>query len=172
MMINIFYIRGMESQKNGANFLTLLDSFRDHNVVELDYSWREPENSVSEMLPLIDSSQQNIIVGSSLGGFFANILAQKTHSSLLVLNPAFLPRIMLPDLPSGYDDYCFNTIDQPMITLLSKNDELFKDYWDEYETSYGDFSQIVMFENTSHRFEDKGSIIKGVMDVETSSYFQ
>jgi predicted esterase YcpF (UPF0227 family) len=162
----------MESQKSGENFQALLSSFGHHNVVELDYSWREPDKGIDDMLTRIDSSQQNIIVGSSLGGFFANILAQKTGSSLLVINPAFLPRIMLPDLPSGYDNYSFIEIDQPMITLLSKNDELFKDYWQDYEALYGDFSQIVMFENTSHRFENKASIVKGVLDVETSSYFQ
>jgi predicted esterase YcpF (UPF0227 family) len=172
IMTNIFYIRGLESDKNGLKFKAINNEFGDKcNVIELDYDWHNPVSSIENMLKFIDSSQNNIIVGSSLGGFYANILAKETDSSLIAINPAYKPNLMLSFLSSEYRKYVYSSLEQPMITLLSSNDELFSDYWSSYSKEFSERSMTVFHENTAHRFNNTKAIIDGIKLIEQSSYF-
>ena len=66
----------------------------------LDYDSETPDNILENLCKLIKENNPDIIVGTSLGGFFATILSVRTDIPAILINPALMPFLHLPRL--GY----------------------------------------------------------------------
>ena len=66
----------------------------------LDYDNRSVNEITQEMEIRIRDNNVDIIVGTSLGGFFASLLAVKTKLPVFLISPCLMPFVVLPSL--GY----------------------------------------------------------------------
>lgn len=51
-----------------------------------------PERAIAQLQELIRQLQQPVLIGSSLGGYYATYLAQQHHLKALLINPAVRPQ--------------------------------------------------------------------------------
>lgn len=64
------------------------------HVPDLAYA---PAEAISQLEALIPSGVELVLVGSSLGGFYANYLAEKYSCKAVLVNPAVYPYNLLDD---------------------------------------------------------------------------
>ncbi|MFU8925795.1 YqiA/YcfP family alpha/beta fold hydrolase [Acinetobacter puyangensis] len=86
MSKNIFFIHGFASIGRGVKSLQLKEIFDDH-VYTPDLS-HQPLQDVQMLSQLVEQQQIKTVIGSSLGGFYALLLALKYPVNLILINPA------------------------------------------------------------------------------------
>lgn len=113
--MNIIYIHGLDSDANSTKGL-LLEHYcqqyhADINVVRPDLN-KSPAQVFEQLVSLIESLSRNeneanqnvndtsvfkstVLVGSSLGGYFATLVSNDTGTPALLLNPSTQPHITL-----------------------------------------------------------------------------
>ncbi|MBQ3970146.1 MAG: hypothetical protein II685_06665 [Clostridia bacterium] len=67
---------------------------------EIDYDIDTPEVILNRLLDICAAEKIDMIVGTSLGGFFASVIAAQLHKPLLLVNPCLQPQTVIPAL--GY----------------------------------------------------------------------
>ncbi len=104
-MSSLIYIHGFNSSPESTKAKVLNQSL---DLLGMDISRcmvpdlaYEPEQAVSELIDLIETSQaqgeQVYLIGSSLGGFYATYLAEKYNLKAVLVNPAVRPYELLQD---------------------------------------------------------------------------
>ncbi|MGP5504529.1 YqiA/YcfP family alpha/beta fold hydrolase [Psychrobacter celer] len=99
--MNIIYIHGLDSDANSIKGSLLEEYCRQYDpdikVLRPDLN-KTPDQVFDQMLSLIDSvasknphDQDTVLVGSSLGGYFATLLSNHTGCPALLLNPSIQP---------------------------------------------------------------------------------
>ncbi|MDV2859282.1 YqiA/YcfP family alpha/beta fold hydrolase [Psychrobacter sp. CAM01] len=99
--MNIIYIHGLDSDANSIKGSLLEEYCRQYDpdikVLRPDLN-KTPNQVFDQMLSLIDSvaskdtyGQDTVLVGSSLGGYFATLLSNHTGCPALLLNPSIQP---------------------------------------------------------------------------------
>ena len=99
--MNIIYIHGLDSDANSIKGSLLEEYCRQYDpdikVLRPDLN-KTPDQVFDQMLSLIDSvarknshAQNTVLVGSSLGGYFATLLSNHTGCPALLLNPSIQP---------------------------------------------------------------------------------
>ncbi|OLF39901.1 YqiA/YcfP family alpha/beta fold hydrolase [Psychrobacter sp. Rd 27.2] len=99
--MNIIYIHGLDSDANSIKGSLLEEYCRQYDpdikVLCPDLN-KTPDQVFDQMLSLIDSvasknphDQDTVLVGSSLGGYFATLLSNHTGCPALLLNPSIQP---------------------------------------------------------------------------------
>ena len=99
--MNIIYIHGLDSDANSIKDSLLEEYCRQYDpdikVLRPDLN-KTPDQVFDQMLSLIDSvasknshDQNTVLVGSSLGGYFATLLSNHTGCPALLLNPSIQP---------------------------------------------------------------------------------
>ncbi|MGP5495338.1 YqiA/YcfP family alpha/beta fold hydrolase [Psychrobacter celer] len=99
--MNIIYIHGLDSDANSIKGSLLEEYCRQYDpdikVLRPDLN-KTPDQVFDQMLSLIDSvasknpyGQDTVLVGSSLGGYFATSLSNHTGCPALLLNPSIQP---------------------------------------------------------------------------------
>ncbi|MBO1517667.1 YqiA/YcfP family alpha/beta fold hydrolase [Psychrobacter halodurans] len=99
--MNIIYIHGLDSDANSIKGSLLEEYCRQYDpdikVLRPDLN-KTPDQVFDQMLSLIDSvasknpyGQDTVLVGSSLGGYFATLLSNHTGCPALLLNPSIQP---------------------------------------------------------------------------------
>ena len=99
--MNIIYIHGLDSDANSIKGSLLEEYCRQYDpdikVLRPDLN-KAPDRVFDQMLSLIDSvasknshDQNTVLVGSSLGGYFATLLSNHTGCPALLLNPSIQP---------------------------------------------------------------------------------
>ncbi|HCH27620.1 MULTISPECIES: YqiA/YcfP family alpha/beta fold hydrolase [Psychrobacter] len=99
--MNIIYIHGLDSDANSIKGSLLEEYCRQYDpdikVLRPDLN-KTPDQVFDQMLSLIDSvasknshDQNTVLVGSSLGGYFATLLSNHTGCPALLLNPSIQP---------------------------------------------------------------------------------
>ena len=92
--MNVLYLHGLESQPGGPKVKYLQDRFDMVYAPAVDYS--NPE-TFDELLDLCFVEDFDLIVGSSMGGYFAHQLASHFEDTRVMLfNPAFHSRSIEP----------------------------------------------------------------------------
>lgn len=89
-MNKILYIHGFASCGKGNKSLALQTYFGENNVVTLDLS-PSPYDAINAIEELFKTSDFDLLIGSSLGGFYATYLAEKYQMKSVLVNPSTQP---------------------------------------------------------------------------------
>jgi predicted esterase YcpF (UPF0227 family) len=117
--MKIVYIHGWGSSSTGATAIILKEAveakYGHGTFIALEYSQKSAEASYKDLVVQIDhivdvEGQDGVIlIGSSLGGFWANWMAVFFWIPCILINPSMQPSLTLPvnvgTLPSVFEDY-------------------------------------------------------------------
>ena len=114
--MKIFYLHGLESTHNSSK-VDLMSSLGHH--VDAEYmDYRKVLDLYAKTLNSIKQFKPEMIVGSSMGGYFAYHLGTHYKTNLLLLNPALPNRSFDPPiLPDGIEK-------SKIWALIGKNDDV------------------------------------------------
>lgn len=185
----IIYLHGFNSASLDLNDelltskekLLVLQQFclqKDIQFFTPNVDYRDFEGIVEDMLfqwnQFLDQSYEVIFMGSSMGGFTSEYLAMKTGCKAIMINPALVPSVLLPQFIGVTENYetgqpyqwqqnnCdqfikyeqeLRTLSQPIdrTILLDMADELLNS--ETTVSVYKDKANIVTFSGGSHSFE-------------------
>ena len=143
----------------------------------------DPDEAVMFLQKLVVANNVSLIIGSSLGGFYAAYLAEKFQIKTVLLNPSTQPFLTLAPYVGTNTFFCSeetfewtkehitklwsyavskNSIKAPVLVLLQKGDEVL-DYSQAAEV-YKDYD-VVIQENGNHRFENLDEYLEQVSDL-------
>jgi len=86
MSIKIAYLHGLES-KQGGDKVTFLNSLGPVFAPQMLYK-KYPKDLFKDTLQQIINFKPDLIIGSSMGGLFAEYIASHINTTLLLFNPA------------------------------------------------------------------------------------
>jgi predicted esterase YcpF (UPF0227 family) len=173
----ILYIHGFASCGN-SNKTKLLKQHFD-NVLAPDVPV-DPDEALSFLQKLIVDNEVDLIIGSSLGGFYAAHLAEKFQIKMVLINPSTQPFITLTPYLGENTFFCSgktfewkkehmiklmsyaiadNSIKSSVLVLLQKGDEVL-DYT-KAESVYERY-EVVVQEGGNHRFENLDEYIERI----------
>ena len=89
-MSKILYRHGFESCGEGNKSLLLKSYFGADNVIAPDLP-PSPIDAIALIEEILESTQIDCLIGSSLGGYYATILAEKYRMKAILLNPSTQP---------------------------------------------------------------------------------
>ncbi len=89
-MYKILYLHGFASCGEGNKSLLLKAYFGEDNVIAPDLP-PSPVDALALIEEILGSTKINCLIGSSLGGYYATILAEKYHMKAILLNPSTRP---------------------------------------------------------------------------------
>ena len=165
----ILYIHGFAScgDSNKSRLLTQhFDKVLSPNIPV------DPDEAISFLQKLIIDNEVSLIIGSSLGGFYAAYFAEKFQIKTVLLNPSTQPFIALAPYVGMNEFFCSgepfewtrehitklfsyaiakDSIKAPVLVLLQKGDELL-DYTKAAEL-YENY-EVVVQEDGNHRSEN------------------
>lgn len=143
--MKVLYINGRFSQSTTKpDFLKSMG----YNVQTFHLS-ENPIENYNSLYEICSSIGDCIVMGTSLGAFWASIMSYKFDLPCVIVNPCFDPIKMINDqvnldiLPlscpvsTAYMDYRFKQTSQHRVAILANEDELFSNYWDDFENVWG-----------------------------------
>ena len=166
----LIYIHGFRSSPLSEKSRAFKKLFPDiilamYDTLHPDVGYQQLDEIVRDVMP-----QKPILIGSSLGGFWAYQLAKKYSLKCVLLNPCMAPEVTLqPDIglvtnmytgEQGtmhvsdllkYDQYRLGGVPLECVVLHEKGDELIP-----YQGSVAHFegkAKLVLIEGGSHSFE-------------------
>lgn len=89
-MSKILYLHGFASCGEGNKSSELKKYFGEENVLSPDLS-ASPLDTIAMIEVLLKSENIDLLIGSSLGGFYATYLAEKYQMRAVLLNPSTQP---------------------------------------------------------------------------------
>ena len=99
-MKRIFFIHGLESSNKSSKVDLMQSKGFDVLAPIMDYTTND--SLFSQTLEKVMEFQPHLIVGSSMGGYFASHIGTHYSTTLLLLNPALISRTFQPKiLPDG-----------------------------------------------------------------------
>ncbi|MEA2047479.1 MAG: YqiA/YcfP family alpha/beta fold hydrolase [Campylobacterota bacterium] len=104
-MAKILYIHGFASCGEGNKSLTLQSYFGQEDVLTIDLP-PSPKDAIEKLEALIDSFKVELLIGSSLGGFYATYLAEKYQLKSVLVNPSTQPWETLSPYVGWQKRYC------------------------------------------------------------------
>ena len=169
----IIYIHGFNSSGQSGKAQELADIFPDEKIIAPDLPW-QPEKAMALLEQLIDRhrEEQILLIGSSLGGFYAQYLGWRFGCPVVLINPALDPVPLLLEYVGEQTNYYTHEVyhlpeeavyslrrfavaprevKSPVLVLLDKGDEVI-DYRIA-EQAYRDYGIVKCFEGGSHRFD-------------------
>lgn len=186
----VVYLHGFRSSPNSTKAVMTGEAVRALSSVHHSYEWycpqllASPKASLEMVTKYIDQTKFDriVIVGSSLGGFYTNYLAEKYHCKGITLNPAvYAARELEPHvgMMTAYDseeplDFKAEYIDElralqvgPItdperyFLIAAKGDELLD--WKEMVAFYPDAKQLIL-EGGDHGISDYANHLPAVID--------
>jgi predicted esterase YcpF (UPF0227 family) len=185
----LVYLHGFRSSPNSSKAVMTREAVRALSSSTHTYEWycpqllASPKESMAMVIQHIDQSHADriVIMGSSLGGFYTNYLAEKYHCTGIALNPAvYAARELEPhvgmmtaydsnepfDFKAEYIDELralqVNTITDPQryFLMAAKGDELLD--WKEMVAFYAGAKQLVL-EGSDHGIADYADHLPAVI---------
>ena len=89
-MSKILYLHGFASCGEGNKSSELKKCFGTDNVIAPDLP-PSPLDAIQIIEEILRSSHFDVLIGSSLGGFYATCLAEKYRMKAILLNPSTQP---------------------------------------------------------------------------------
>lgn len=186
----LVYLHGFRSSPNSTKAVMTGEAVRALSTTQNCYEWycpqllASPKESIDIVTNHIDQSQVDrlVIIGSSLGGFYTNYLAEKYQCKGIVLNPAvYAARELEPHvgMMTAYDseepfDFKAEYIDQlralqvnkisnpeRYFLIAAKGDELLN--WKEMAAFYPGAKQLIL-EGSDHGIADYASHLPAVIE--------
>ena len=93
-MMKILYIHGLNSSPASAKARQLLQAMQRMGIAEQLYLpalHHHPRQAIAQLEDIIADAGQPVLVGSSLGGYYATFLARRHDLKALLINPAVRP---------------------------------------------------------------------------------
>jgi len=114
--MNVLYLHGLESKPTGPKMKYLKDRFESFYAPEIDY---EDPDAFEEIVDLCIAEEFDMIIGSSMGGYFACALSTGLGIPIIAFNPAIHSRSFEPyGVNYGehpIDGYCVLGMDDDVI---------------------------------------------------------
>lgn len=99
--MSILNIHGYKGTPHNAAYSALCGLAKTIISPQIDYDSEQPDTILNRLLNICAPEKIDMIVGTSLGGFFASLIAVKLQKPLLLVNPCLQPQIVIPAL--GYE---------------------------------------------------------------------
>lgn len=91
--MNVLYLHGLESKPTGPKMKYLKDRFESFYAPEIDY---EDPDAFEEIVDLCIAEEFDMIIGSSMGGYFAHAIGTTLGTPVIMFNPALHSRSFNP----------------------------------------------------------------------------
>ena len=91
--MNVLFLHGLESKPTGPKMQYLKDRFTNYYAPEIDY---EDPDAYEEILDLCIAEEFDMIIGSSMGGYFAHAIGTTLGTPVIMFNPALHSRSFNP----------------------------------------------------------------------------
>ena len=102
--MKIYYIHGFGSSVNSIT-RGLLENELGEPVIGLTYDVKDPAGSLEKMIAILEQNEadESIIIGASLGGWYADQLSKRCIADYVLYNPAMSPWTELRELTDDID---------------------------------------------------------------------
>ena len=182
--MKIIYLHGFNSDENSNTVISLKKIFNDLTGISYDYiipdlAHEKIKNTIDAVLKI---DKEIILVGTSLGAFWANYFAQKYLLKCVLVNPSLYPwvsltrcigvnknfntgvdRILTESDVTAYKKYEMPIIDGIIrIVVLGINDDVIN--YKITQEVFQNNSKIILI-NAGHRIENVENIAKIIMEV-------
>lgn len=186
----LVYLHGFRSSPNSTKAVLTGEAVRALSNTQNTYEWycpqllASPKESIDMVMKRIDQSHfdRMVIIGSSLGGFYTNYLAEKYQCKGIVLNPAvYAARELEPHvgMMTAYDseepfDFKAEYIDElralqvdaisnpeRYFLIAAKGDELLD--WEEMAAFYPGAKMLIL-EGSDHGIADYATHLAAVIE--------
>jgi len=138
--MKVLYLHGLESPQGGAKVEFLSANAMVH-APAMDYfktNW-----SIDKLIDLVDSCNPDLIIGSSMGGYLADIIGSFTGIEVLLFNPALHSRSFIDfNLTYGKEGY-------KRTIVLGENDDVINPI--RTKELVGDTANIIDIAGMGHR---------------------
>ena len=101
-MKSVLYLHGLESNQGGAKIDFLAAQGRVHAPA---MAYKTKTWSIDKLVELVIKCNPDLIIGSSMGGYFADVLGSHTRIDVLLFNPALHSRSVDYNFKYGNKDY-------------------------------------------------------------------
>jgi uncharacterized protein family (UPF0227) family protein len=92
MNMTIIYLHGLDSGPNANKAIITASHAKEYGIDTLRPNLNcPPDDVVDKLLRLIQKNPNAVLVGSSLGGYFATLMSDMTGMPALLLNPSIRP---------------------------------------------------------------------------------
>lgn len=91
--MKVLFLHGLESKPTGPKMRYLKDRFESYYAPEIDY---EDPDAYEEILDLCIAEEFDVIIGSSMGGYFAYAIGTTLGTPVVMFNPALHSRTFDP----------------------------------------------------------------------------
>jgi uncharacterized protein len=122
-MKKVLYLHGLESKQGGLKVDFLANEFCVH-APAMDYKNPMLQNELEFIMRQFDP---DLIIGSSMGGYVADILARSYGKPAILFNPALHNRSFDPKI-SNYTPDEDDILQERKIVILGKNDDVIPPY--------------------------------------------
>ena len=122
-MKKVLYLHGLESKQGGKKVDFLANEFCVH-APAMDYTNPMLQNEVEFIMRQF---QPDLIIGSSMGGYVADILAQKYGTPAILFNPALHNRSFEPAISYPIEGEQAE-LQEKKVVVLGKQDEVIPPY--------------------------------------------
>jgi predicted esterase YcpF (UPF0227 family) len=187
-MTALVYLHGFASSGNSTKVTRIREAFPDHTVIAPNLSHLAMRNKlVLDILMdelIKEHSGDILVIGTSLGGFWADYMALKYNLKGLIINPSTTPHLTLrkyigqtiegfrwsePDCDEYFDIWYEHLLrfrqksNSPRTVLLAKDDDVL-DY-DIAANKYRNVANVVIYDDGGHRFERYDDICKHIREL-------
>ena len=138
-MKKILFLHGLESERGGPK-VDFLSSVTYVHAPAMNY--KKKNWSIDKLIDLVDECNPDLIIGSSMGGYLADILGSYTGIEVLLFNPALHSRTIDFNLRYGKEGY-------KRTIVLGKDDTVILP--ERTKELVGDTAEIVEIEEMGHR---------------------
>lgn len=147
--IKVLYIYGYGSNEHSETKDNLQEVLGNHfEVVSLPYDQKNPKDSLKKINLYIKYGHIDVVIGSSLGGFYA---LKQNQAPRIVINPCMFPSQELPKIGCSkkvadkyleFESYDTDNYDRELtMGVFGSHDELIN-YQDFYMKHYGSYFTI------------------------------
>jgi len=148
-MKKILYLHGLESRVGGEKVEYLQHKYGIDNVLAPEMDYKTNPKLFTETLELVNTFKPDLIIGSSMGGYFAECLATNYPTEVLLFNPASINEI------EYLQEYNINpTMGKHKLNgtaILGEYDEVIPSSYSKEYLEYNHPDLCVLFEEMGHR---------------------
>ena len=98
--MRVLNIHGYQGSAENSAYIALRRIECEIISPQIDYDGEKPEPILDQLAGIAEKKKMELLVGTSLGGFFAAVLSADLHLPVILVNPCMLPFLHLPRI--GY----------------------------------------------------------------------
>lgn len=168
----ILYFHGYASNGNSSTANIIRSAYPNKKVICPTYNTSNADIAIQELdkvvNELLHQDSELILVGSSLGGFFANYFSNKYSLPVVLINPSLDPSNSLKKYQSNNTDtflkyYTEDVNGVSKIVVLGKKDFVvpYTTFMNRFESRY----KIFINEDMEHRVKHKNEIVPAINEI-------